>query len=283
MWESWTLGPRLTAAAWVTDNEPARVLGVGPGYGLVAASLRGEAAGRWVYGIGVGPDHSATLGGVTRPGAPVRRGRFITFEGPEGAGKTTQVDRAAAYLATRGLDVLVTREPGGTWLGERLREVLLARTGANAPTDATTDALLFNAARRQLVTEVIRPAMDAGRTVLCARFADSTVAYQGFGAGVAMERLEALEQAATDGLKPDLTILLDVPPEVGLRRKAPGEVTRFEAEFDLAFHRRVRDGFLALAAREPGRFAVVDAAVTEEAVADAIQAVLDDRVHPGAG
>jgi len=193
------------------------------------------------------------------------------------------VDRAAAYLATRGLDVLVTREPGGTWLGEQLREVLLARTGSNAPTDATTDAILFNAARRQLVTEVIRPAMEAGRTVLCARFADSTMAYQGYGAGVSLERLEALEQAATDGLKPDMAILLDVPPEIGLQRKAPGEVTRFEAEFDLAFHRRVRDGFLVLAALEPGRFAVIDATSAEDAVADAIRAVLDERVLQRAG
>jgi len=221
---------------------------------------------------------STTLGGVIRAEEPARRGWFVTFDGPEGAGKTTQVDGAATYLATRGLDVIVTREPGGTWLGERLREVLLARTGANAPTDATTDALLFDAARRQLVTEVIRPAMEAGRTVLCARFADSTLAYQGYGAGVSLERLEALEQAATDGLKPDLTILLDVPPEIGLRRKAPGEVTRFEAEFDLAFHRRVREGFLALAALDPGRFAVIDAAAAEDVVADAIRAVLDERI-----
>ena len=226
---------------------------------------------------------STTLGGVTRPVAPARRGWFITFEGPEGAGKTTQVDRAAAYLATRGTDVLVTREPGGTWLGERLREVLLARTGGNAPTDATTDALLFDAARRQLVTEVIRPTIEAGRTVLCARFADSTLAYQGFGAGVSLDRLEELEQAATDGLKPDLTILLDVSPEIGLQRKAPGEVTRFEAEFDLAFHRRVREGFLALAARDPGRFAVIDAAAAEDVVAAAIRAVLDERVLQRAG
>ena len=145
-----------------------------------------------------------------------------------------------------------TREPGGTWLGERLREVLLARTGSTAPTDALTDAFLFNAARRQLVSEVIGPALSAGRTVLCARFADSTLAYQGYGAGVPLERLRALEAVATDGLRPDLTILLDLPVEAGLARKAPGDVTRFEAEFDLAFHRRVRDGFQALAAAEPG-------------------------------
>ncbi len=212
---------------------------------------------------------------MTRPGAPVARGWFITFEGPEGAGKTSQLDRAAAALARRGFGVHVTREPGGTWLGEQLREVLLARTGANAPTDATTDAILFNAARRQLVTEVIRPALAAGTTVLCARFADSTLAYQGFGAGVPLDRLGLLEEVATDGLKPDMTILLDVPPEIGLRRKAAGEVTRFEAEFDLAFHTRVREGFLALAASDPARFAILDATAPQDAVADAVQGIMD--------
>jgi dTMP kinase len=217
---------------------------------------------------------------VTRLGTPARRGWFITFEGPEGAGKTTQVARAAATLEQRGVDVLVTREPGGTWLGERLRDVLLARTGAGAR-DATTDALLFNAARRQLLIEIIRPALAAGRTVLCARFTDSTLAYQGYGAGVPLERLTAIQEAATDGLRPDLTILLDLPPEVGLERKAPGEITRFEADYDLAFHQRVRDGFLAIAASEPGRFAVVDATSSEADVTARIDGVLLDRVVRG--
>ena len=217
--------------------------------------------------------------GVPGSPSPVRRASFVTFEGPEGAGKTSQLDRAARHLGAQGLDVLVTREPGGTWLGERLREVLLARTGSNAPTDATTDAILFNAARRQLVTEVIRPALAAGRWVLCARYADSTLAYQGFGAGVPLERLLLLQETATDGLAPDLTVLLDVPPEIGLARKAPGDVTRFEAEFDVAFHRRVRAGFLTLAASEPDRFAVVDAAVAEAEVATTIQAILDAFVN----
>jgi dTMP kinase len=210
---------------------------------------------------------------VTRPGEPVR-GWFITIEGPEGGGKTTQAVALATHLEDAGHDVKVTREPGGTWLGERLREVLLARTGSTAPTDPLTDALLFNAARRQLVAEVIRPALDAGRSIVCVRFADSTLAYQGFGAGISLELLRALEAAATDGLKPDLTILLDLPVEVGLARKAPGDVTRFEAEFDLAFHRRVRDGFLALAAAEPGRFAVVDAARPAGEVAAAAAAAI---------
>jgi dTMP kinase len=214
---------------------------------------------------------------VTRPGRP-QRGWFITLEGPEGAGKTTQADALADHLGRRGIDVHLTREPGGTWLGERIREVLLARTAPAAPTDPLTDALLFSAARRQLVTEVIRPALDAGRTILCARFADSTLAYQGYGAGVALERLRELEASATDGLKPDLTILLDLPPETGLARKSPGDVTRFEAEFDLAFHRRVRDGFLALTTAEPDRFVVVDASQPATDVTAAVIAAADGLI-----
>jgi dTMP kinase len=217
---------------------------------------------------------------VTLPGAQPR-GWFITIEGPDGSGKTTQAMALATHLASRGLDVHVTREPGGTWLGERLRDVLLARTTSTAATDPLTDALLFNAARRQLVTEVIRPALAAGTTIVCARFADSTLAYQGYGAGVPLERLHVLEEAATDGLRPDLTILLDLAVEDGLARKAPGDVTRFEAEFDLAFHRRVRAGFLALAAAEPDRFAVVDAGPDSDTVARAVAGTTDRLVGSG--
>jgi dTMP kinase len=209
------------------------------------------------------------------------RGWFITIEGPEGAGKTTQAAALASHLEDRGLDVHVTREPGGTWLGERLRDVLLARTDSVAPTDPLTDALLFNAARRQLVTEVVRPALASGRTVICARFADSTLAYQGYGAGVPLDQLRALADAATEGLVPDLTILLDMPVEDGLARVAPGDVTRFEAEFDLGFHRRVRDGFLSLAAEEPDRFAVVDASGTPLEVALATSAAVDRLTGSG--
>ena len=125
---------------------------------------------------------------VTPPGAP-KRGWFITIEGPEGSGKTTQASALVRHLEARGVDVLLTREPGGTWLGERIRDVLLARTGSTAPTDPVSDALLFNAARRQLVTEVIAPELAAGQTVVCARFADSTLAYQGYGAGVPLQHL----------------------------------------------------------------------------------------------
>lgn len=218
---------------------------------------------------------------MIRPGAPSPRGWFITVEGPDGAGKTTQIERLAAHLRTRDVDVVLTREPGGTWLGEQLRNVLLARTGSAAPTDALTDAFLFNAARRQLVSQVIEPALLAGRTVLCARFADSTLAYQGYGGGVPLERLRALEAVATDGLRPDLTILLDLPVEAGLTRKAPGDVNRFEAEFDLAFHRRVRQGFLALAVAESTRFAVVDASRSLDEVATAVNAAADRVVRSG--
>jgi dTMP kinase len=214
------------------------------------AGLSDEVEGRG-WAVGYTPS-------VTRSRAP-DRGWFITIEGPEGAGKTTQAAVLGEHLVVAGLDVQLTREPGGTWLGERLRGVLLARTETTASTDPLTDALLFNAARRQLVAEVIEPALTAGRTILCARFADSTLAYQGYGAGVPLETLRGLAAAATDGLTPDLTILLDLPPEDGLARVAPDDITRFEAEFDLAFHRRVRAGFLALAAAEPARFVVVDA------------------------
>jgi dTMP kinase len=202
----------------------------------------------------------------------------VTLEGPEGGGKTTQADHLVAHLAARLPRVHLTREPGGTWLGERIRELLLARTGSGSATDPLTDALLFNAARRQLVREVIRPAIDAGTTVVCARFTDSTLAYQGYGSGVPLDRLRALADAATDGLVPDLTIVLDLPAEVGLGRKAPGDVTRFEAEFDLAFHARVRDGFLAIAAAAPERVVVVDATRSEDHVAAEIRAAVDRLV-----
>jgi dTMP kinase len=218
---------------------------------------------------------------VIRPGAPNPRGWFITIEGPDGAGKTTQVEQLAGHLRASGIDVLVTREPGGTWLGERLRDVLLARTATAAPTGALTDAFLFNAARRQLVTEVIDPALSVGRTVVCARFADSTLAYQGYGAGVPMEQLRALEAVATGGLRPDLTILLDLPVEAGLTRKAPGDVNRFEAEFDLAFHRRVREGFIALAVAEPTRFVMIDASRPPTDVATAVNTAVDRLVGTG--
>ena len=198
-------------------------------------------------------------------------GLFITLEGPEGAGKTLQARRLVDELGARGHRARLTREPGGTALGEQIRSIVLAREADGAPDiEARADALLFNAARAQLVAEVIRPALASGEVVVCARYADSTLAYQGYGAGLPMAELRAVANLATGGLTPDLTILLDVSPEVGLRRKAEESRNRFEAAFDLDFHRRVRAGFLELAGAEPGRWRVLDAERDADAVFDEV-------------
>jgi dTMP kinase len=198
-------------------------------------------------------------------------GRFITLEGPEGAGKTLQAERLAEALRARGSAVLLTREPGGTPLGDQLRTVVLARDGGVI--EPRTDALLFNAARAQLVGEVINPALATGMTVVCARFADSTLAYQGYAAGVPLDELRVLAGIATQGLVPDLTLLLDIDPAIGLARKADADRTRFEHDFDADFHARVRAGFLELAKGEPSRFRVIDASRDADAVfADVLEA-----------
>lgn len=201
-----------------------------------------------------------------------RRGFFLTLEGPEGSGKSTQAHRLAGRLTAAGYHCTLTREPGGTLLGEEVRKIILHELSPVT----TADALLFNAARAQLVAEVIEPALAKGDVVICDRFADSTLAYQGYGAGQPIEALRALAGYATGDLIPDLTILLDLPAEEGLRRKREGdEINRFESKLDLAFHRRVRAGFLALAAAEPDRFVVLDGRLspeqTEIAVADALR------------
>jgi dTMP kinase len=202
-----------------------------------------------------------------------RQGRLITLEGPEGAGKTVLGQRLTTELERRGHSVVLTREPGGTRLGEQLRLLLLEDAGR---IDPRADAFLFNAARAQLVAEVLRPALAAGQVVVCARFADSTLAYQGYGEGLPIGELHRLAEVATSGLVPDRTILLDLDPELGLRRKAGDEQTRFEASFDLDFHRRVRAGFLDLAAQDPERFRVVDASRDVDAVfAEVLEATLE--------
>lgn len=188
---------------------------------------------------------------------PSQAGLFITIEGPEGAGKTTQAARLARFLEGQGQSVTLVREPGGTELGERLREILLERRSAGTILPRA-DALLFNASRAQLVDEVIRPALERGEVVIATRFTDSTLAYQGYGLGLPLDELRAVERFATGGLAPGRTVLLDVPVEVGLSRKGIRERTRFEAAYDRGFHERVRAGFLELARADPNRIRVVD-------------------------
>ena len=198
------------------------------------------------------------------PTSIVPRGVFITLEGPDGSGKSSLLPRLAAVLRAGGCEVVTTREPGSTPLGEEIRRLVLD-TEPRIDRTGLADALLFAASRAQHVAEVIRPALARGAVVVCDRFADSSLAYQGHGSGLPMDELRAVQRFATGGLVPDLTILLDLPVEVGLRRKS-AEVTRFEAFQDLDYHRRVRAAFLSFATEEPRRYAIVDAAASESAV-----------------
>ncbi len=185
------------------------------------------------------------------------RGRFITLEGIDGAGKSTHLEWLARFLGARGIRATVTREPGGTALGERLRELLLH--GAARPHPETETLLVF-AARREHIAQVIEPALASGAWVLCDRFTDATFAYQAGGSGVAWSKVAQLEQWAQDGLQPDLTLLFDVAPDVGLARAARGKSPdRFEGE-GRGFYERARQAYLDRAREAPGRVRVVDAA-----------------------
>lgn len=191
---------------------------------------------------------------------------FITFEGPEGSGKTTQIRLLEQNLRQRGLAAIDTREPGGTSIGNAIRNILLDPVHRGMSPRA--EALLFNAARAQIVDQVIRPALQAGQIVLCDRYADSTLAYQGYGRGERLNALKALISYATLDLKPDLTIFLNIDPDAGLQRKRQGageEWNRMEEE-KLAFHQTVRQGYLQLAAAEPVRWLVINAAQTVEQI-----------------
>lgn len=197
------------------------------------------------------------------------RGVFITFEGPEGGGKTSQIAALARFLRQQGLAVVTTREPGGTAIGDQIRAVLMDQ--ANWAMHPRTEILLFLASRAQLVEQVLKPALAAGQVVLCDRYADSTLAYQGYGRGEDLTRLRELLAYATDGLWPDLTLLLDLPVEEGLlRRAAEGSWNRLDADA-LEFHRRVRQGYHRLAAADPQRWRVIDARAPFEVVQAAIQ------------
>jgi len=199
---------------------------------------------------------------------------FIAFEGPEGAGKSTQIARLARRLTDAGRDVVVTREPGGTPAGDRIRDVVLDPNLEIAP---LAEFLLYAAARAQHVDERIRPALERGATVLCDRFAASSVAYQGYGRGLDPAWVRELNRNATGGLTPDATVLLDVPSDVGMERIAARGATDRLERADLPFHRRVRDGFLAEASVH-GDWIVVNAARAESDVSDAVWSALRPRL-----
>jgi len=195
------------------------------------------------------------------------RGKFITFEGIDGAGKSTHIEHVAASLRARGFKVIVTREPGGTPLGEKLRELLLSQ-----PMDLETETLLMFAARREHVAKVIEPALARGAWVVSDRFTDATRAYQGAGRGVSMEKIEELARWTHPSTNPDLTFVFDLPAEVAAKRlSASRDLDRFEQE-QAAFHMRVREGYLQLARREPLRFRLID---SSQAI-PAIKVLLDN-------
>jgi dTMP kinase len=216
---------------------------------------------------------------VTRGSDGLPRGRFISFEGPDGAGKTTQLRLLAARLEAAGHTVICTREPGGTPLGEQLRTLILPR--ADTTNDPVAELLLLNAARAQLVAQVIRPALAAGAIVLADRYADATLAYQGYGRGADLAELRTVIAIATRGLQPDRTFLLDMPIEASLRRLAARGAENFFDRMGPEFRQRVRNGFLTLAQGEPQRWVVIDGAQAEEAVAQRIWESVEPLIDTG--
>lgn len=202
---------------------------------------------------------------------------FISFEGPDGSGKTTQAHLLGEWLRQQGYEVVLTREPGGTAIGEQIRQVLHDRR--NMEMDARTEILLYSASRAQLVAQCIRPALEAGHIVITDRYADSTLAYQGYGRGLDLEILRAITAFATGGVQPDLTFYLDLAPEEGLqrRRSGGGEWNRLDAE-TLAFHHRVRAGYLELARSDPERWVLIDATHPVEEVQEQIRRVVAVRL-----
>ncbi len=201
------------------------------------------------------------------------KGFFITLEGVEGAGKTTQIKRLAEVL---GGSVIVTREPGGTPISERIREIFLT----DSDMSASTELLLIAAARAQHVKELIQPALNAGKTVICDRFSDATIAYQGYRKGIDIPLIEKINHIATQGLKPDITFLLDLPPENGLQRKRNSDepLTRLEHE-TLASHEKVREGYLAIAKADPRRVILIDAELDEDTIHNLLVAESNKRIQ----
>lgn len=208
---------------------------------------------------------------------------FITFEGGEGCGKSVQARILFDRLNKAGIPIVLTHEPGGTPLGDQISHWL--KWNEEPDISPITELLLFNASRSQLVDTIIKPALEKGKVVICDRFADSTTVYQGYGRGIELEVVASVNNAATHGIKPDLTILLDLPAKEGLKRKSYIQQDRFEKE-KIAFHRRVCRGYLELAAKEPERWLVVDAGQTKAKIAEIIwqrvNQLLPKRTQPNA-
>ena len=201
------------------------------------------------------------------------KGIFITFEGPEGCGKSTHSRLIVEYLKSKGLDVVYTREPGGTKIGEQIRNVLLDQKNKGMST--MTEAFLYLAARAQIVGEVILPALKKGRIVICDRFQDATVVYQGYAGGLEIDILNKLGIMATRGLKPDLTVLLDIDTKLGLKRA--GCKDRIEKK-SLAFHKKVRQGYLALAKKESKRIKVIRVKAEIPATQQQIRKIIESKI-----
>jgi dTMP kinase len=192
---------------------------------------------------------------------------FITFEGGEGSGKSSQAEELRRWLSTQGIPAILTHEPGGTELGEKISD--LVKWAQNTDISPMTELLLFNASRAQHVKGVIRPALYEGKAVICDRFDDSTTAYQSYGRGLDLEMVKSINDTATGGLRPNLTVLLDISVEDGLARKSDEKLDRFEQE-TIDFHRKVREGYLKLADEEPYRWLVIDAMQSRESISELI-------------
>ncbi|MFN2141878.1 MAG: dTMP kinase [Candidatus Promineifilaceae bacterium] len=207
---------------------------------------------------------------------------FITLEGPEGSGKSTQALMLAQFLSDNGFSVVTTREPGGTSIGYQIRGVL--HDVANEEMESETEFLLYSASRAQLVREVIRPALLESKVVLCDRYADSSIAYQGYGRGLDLETLLAVTEFATGGLVPDLTLLLDIDVEQGLSRRIDGdeEMNRLDLQ-EIAFHQRVREGYHQLAAAGPERWVLVDAGRRPEEIQRDLRRIVLERLGESVG
>jgi dTMP kinase len=213
------------------------------------------------------------------------KGTFITFEGIEGSGKSTQIALLANYLTARGVRHVLTREPGGTLIGDQVRKILL--DPANRSLDPAAELLLYAASRAQHLREIIMPALADGTNVLCDRFSDATLAYQGYGRGLDIEMIRSLDRIVTAGMRPDLTLLFDIEAVSGIAR-ARGRnnscgleaEARFENE-EIAFHERVRQGYLTLVAQEPERIRVVNASSSPEVIQAQVRKIVDERLRIG--